>query len=128
MLVPEYVINKFLNRNPPDQSVEKQASSMLELTNSVNPIDEAMTASKVIKTGPGGLRSKDEFKPAHRNIHKSHIGNMAAVATPESNNVGIITHHTLNPLILNKYGSYGLKDPSMLTGWDTVGVSESLIP
>lgn len=128
MLVPDFVINEFMNRNPPDQSVEKSAGSMLNLTSSVNPIDEIMTASKVIKTGPGGLRSKEEFQPAHRNIHKSHIGNMSAVATPESKDVGIATHHTLNPLILNKYGSYGLKDPSGLTGWDTLGMTEALVP
>lgn len=60
---------------------------------------------KRVKTGPGGLQSKDEFSPAHRNIHSSHIGNMSATATPESANVGIITQHTMNPLILNKYGS-----------------------
>lgn len=105
MLVPEYVINEFLGKNPPDQSVEKSAGSVIELTQSVNPIDELILSSKVIKTGPGGLQSRDEFTPAHRNIHPSQIGNISAVSTPESANVGIITHHTLSPLILNKYGS-----------------------
>lgn len=128
MIVPDYVINEFLNKNPPDQSVEKTAGSMLTLSQSVNPIDELLLSSKVIKLGPGGLRSKDELKPAHRNIHVSHIGNMSAIATPESADVGITTHHTLSPLITNKYGSYGLKDPDSLTGWDTLAINEALIP
>lgn len=89
MLIPEFVINEFLGKNPIDQSVEKSAGVSIELTRSVNPIDELMLSSKVIKTGPGGLRSKDEFKPAHRNIHTSHIGNISAVSTPESASVGI---------------------------------------
>lgn len=105
MIVDNYVINEFLGRNPPDQSVEKSAGSVLELTESVNPMDELILASKVIKTGPGGLQSKDEFTPAHRNIHPSHYGNMSAVSTPESATVGINTNHTLCPLIVNKYGS-----------------------
>ena len=85
--------------------MERTAGSVLNLTQAVNPLDEIMLSSKVIKTGPGGLQSRDEFSPAHRNIHKSHIGNMSAVSTPESADVGIVTHHTLTPLILNKYGS-----------------------
>ena len=91
-------------------------------------IQQLLLSSKVIKLGPGGLRSKDELKPAHRNIHVSHIGNMSAIATPESADVGITTHHTLSPLITNKYGSYGLKDPDSLTGWDTLAINEALIP
>ncbi len=47
MLIPEYVINEFLGRNPPDQSVEKTAGSVIELTQSVNPIDELILSSKV---------------------------------------------------------------------------------
>lgn len=128
MLVQEYVINEFLNRNPPDQSVEKNAGAVLNLTQSVNPIDEIMLASKVIKTGPGGLRSRNEFTPSHRNVHPSQIGNMSALSTPESADVGIVTHHTLSPLVLNKYGSYGLKDPKALSGWNAVSMTEALTP
>lgn len=128
MLVPEFVINEFMGKNPPDQTVEKTAGSVLELTQSVNPVDEIMLASKVVKTGPGGLQSKNEFTPAHRNIHKSQIGNISAVSTPESANVGIITHHTLSPLILNKYGSYGLKNIENIDGWNAVSATEALVP
>lgn len=128
MLVPEFIINEFMGRNPPDQSQERNAMVCLETTQAVNPIDELMLSSKVIKTGPGGLRSKDEFKPAHRNVHDSHIGILSAVATPESNNVGIISHHTLTPLIVNEYGSYGKKDSSNINGWSVVSANEALIP
>ena len=53
---------------------------------------------------------------------------MSALATPESATVGIIAHHTLTPLIINKYGSYGHKDTGGLDGFNTVGASEALIP
>lgn len=56
------------------------------------------------------------------------IGNMAAVATPETASVGIVTYHTLTPLIVNDYGSYGIKDKEKINGWSTLGVSESLVP
>lgn len=128
MFVPDYVINEFLNKNPPDQSVEKNANSLINLTESVNPIEEIMLASKVVKTGPGGLRTRDEFTPAHRNIHQSQIGNISAVATPESADVGIVCHNTLSPLILNKYGSYGIKDSKNMNRWSAVGMTEALIP
>jgi len=48
MLIPEYVVNEFLGRNPPDQSVAKTAGVVLELTRSVNPIDEIMLSSKLL--------------------------------------------------------------------------------
>lgn len=47
MLVSDYVINEFMGKNPADQSVEKSAGSMLELTQAVNPVEELMLASKV---------------------------------------------------------------------------------
>lgn len=39
-----------------------------------------------------------------------------------------ITHHVLNPLIINKYGAYGIKDPSKINGWSAVSASEGMIP
>lgn len=48
IIVDNYVINEFLGRNPPDQTVEKTAGSVIELTQSVNPLDEIMLSSKVI--------------------------------------------------------------------------------
>ena len=128
MLVPDFVMNEFLGKNPPENTIERTAGANLELSASVNPIDEIMLSSKVVKTGAGGLSSKNEFKPSHRNIHESQNGIMSALATPESATVGIIAHHTLTPLIINKYGSYGHKDTSGLDGFNTVGASEALIP
>ncbi len=35
---------------------------------------------------------------------------------------------TLNPLISNSYGSYGIKDISKASGWDLLSLDESLVP
>ncbi len=87
-----------------------------------------MTASRVIKQGPGGIPDKRAFKESHRNIHESQIGITSATSTPETTKVGMINHHTLTPLIVNKYGSYGKKDAEILEGWSTVSADEALIP
>jgi len=63
-----------------------------------------------------------------RNIHKSQYGNFGAVSTPEYVDVGLTTHHTLTPIIINKYGSYGAKDITQLSGWQTLTLDESLTP
>mgnify|MGYP001766673688 CR=1 FL=1 len=63
-----------------------------------------------------------------RNIHPSQYGMMGAVSTPEYVDVGLTTHHTLTPIIINKYGSYGAKDITQLSGWHTVTLDEALTP
>lgn len=50
------------------------------------------------------------------------------MSTSEDSNVGVVVSHTLTPAIINEYGSYGLKDPTSLSGWDTVSINESLSP
>jgi len=101
---------------------------IMEHTNSVNPLQEIMLASRVIKGGPGGISDKRAFKVEHRNIHKSQYGIMGAESTKENGLVGLITHHTLTPTIVNKYGSYGNKNISNVSGWNIVAADESLIP
>jgi len=101
---------------------------IMEYTNSVNPLAEVMLASRVIKSGPGGISNKRAFKIEHRNLHKSQHGIIGAESTKENSMVGLITHHTLTPIIVNKYGSYGNKDISKLSGWNIVAADESLIP
>jgi len=114
---PDFVINNLLTE-----------SEILQHTEPVNPITEIMESSKVTKGGKGGIPSKLSYKKEHRNIHPSHYGNMGAVSTPEYINVGLITHHTLCPVIINKYGSYGTKDITNLSGWQTLSLDESLTP
>ena len=53
---------------------------------------------------------------------------MGAVSTPEYVDVGLTVHHTLSPVIINKYGSYGAKDITQLSGWQTLALDESLTP
>jgi DNA-directed RNA polymerase beta subunit len=58
-----------------------RGSSVVELANPYNPIAELKSASKIIKTGPGGVPNKRRFKKAHRNIHTSYYGNVGANST-----------------------------------------------
>ncbi len=101
---------------------------VLTYTESTNPVDEIILASKTIKTGPNGIKNKNTFRKEHRNIHPSHIGNLSANGTSESGNVGLDTAHTLTTAIINSYGSYGKKEINGLSGWDTVSMNEALIP
>jgi len=87
-----------------------------------------MLASKVTKSGPGGVPDRRRYTPAHRNIHESQIGTVSATSTSETAKVGITQHHTLTPLIVNKYGSYGAKEKDGIDGWRTVSADEALIP
>ncbi len=103
-------------------------AGVLQHTEPVTPVDEIMLASRVIKSGKGGVRSKNMFKVEQRNVHPSQFGIISANSTPESTNVGVINRHTLTPTIVNKYGSYGAKDITNVSGWNTLAIEESLVP
>ena len=103
-------------------------AGVLQHTEPVTPVDEIMLASRVIKSGKGGVQNKQMFKAEQRNIHTSQYGIISANSTPEGSNVGIINKHTLTPAIVNKYGSYGAKDISGLSGWNCLAIEEALIP
>jgi len=90
---PDYIINNLLTQ-----------AGILQNTEPVAPVTEIMLSSRVTKGGTGGVPSKRSFKKEHRNIHPSHYGIMGAVSTPEYADVGLTTHHTLTPVITNKYG------------------------
>lgn len=100
---------------------------ILQYTGTISPVQEVMLASRVTRLGKGGIPTDKAIKIEHRNIHESHIGNMSANSTSESSGVGIITHHTLTPVIVNRYGSYGGIDLSA-SGWHFVSADEALIP
>lgn len=101
---------------------------VLENAQPTNPVDEIMLASKVIKTGLGGVPNRKAIKPEHRNIHPSQYGIISANSTPESANVGMITKHTLTPVIINRFGSYGQKDITKLSGWHILSLDETITP
>jgi hypothetical protein len=114
----------------PDYIITNILSDIGVLTNTepVNPIDEIMLASKVIKTGKGGVPNRRAFKPEQRNIHESMYGIIGANSTSETTNVGLVGHHTLTPVITNKFGSYGAKDITSLSGWNILALDELLTP
>jgi len=116
-LEPDYVINNLLT-----------TAGVLQQTEPVTPVTEIMLSSRVIKTGKGGIPNKRSFKKEHRNIHPSQYGIMGAVSTPEYVDVGLTCHHTLTPIITNKYGSYGAKDINQLSGWHVLTLDESITP
>ena len=116
-LDPDYVINSLLTD-----------AGVLQNTEPVAPVTEIMLSSRVSKGGKGGVPSKRSFRKEHRNIHPSQYGIMGAVSTPEYVDVGLTTHHTLTPVIINKYGSYGAKDITQLSGWQTLALDEALTP
>lgn len=102
--------------------------SAVELANLYNPVAELKAAAKLIKTGPGGVPNKRSFKKEHRNIHPSYYGNIGANATTEYADVGIVNHMTLTPLLSNRYGSYGSKDITKVSGWEMLSLDEALVP
>lgn len=116
-LDPDYVINSLLTD-----------AGVLQQTEPVAPVTEIMMSSRVTKSGKGGVPSRKSFKKEHRNVHKSQYGIMGAVSTPEYVDVGLTTHHTLTPVIINKYGSYGAKDITQLSGWQVLALDEALTP
>jgi DNA-directed RNA polymerase subunit beta len=116
-LDPDYVINTLLTDAGVLQNIEP-----------VSPISEIMQSSRVIKTGIGGIPSRRSSKKEHRNIHPSQYGIISACSTPEYIDVGLTVHHTLTPVIINKYGSYGIKDITNLSGWNILALDESLTP
>lgn len=128
-IVSDFIIDDMLGRAETIGGKKVNTSAgVLENCNPVNPIEEIMLASRVIKSGRGGIREKRSFKAEHRNIHPSQYGNISANMTPESSTVGLITHHTMTPLITNEFGAYGTKDITNASGWRILGLNEALIP
>lgn len=114
---PDYIINNLLTQ-----------AGVLQNTEPVAPVTEIMLSSRVTKGGTGGIPSRRSSKKEHRNIHSSHHGVLGAVSTPEYVDVGLTVHHTLTPIIINKFGSYGAKDITQLSGWQTLALDEALTP
>ena len=58
-------------------------SSVIILTNGApfSPVDELIKTQKVIKTGIGGIPSKQAFRKEQRAIHPSYKGNISAHST-----------------------------------------------
>lgn len=113
----DFIINSLLT----------DSSSLLQHAEPYNPLEEIMLSSRAVKTGKGGIPSQRAFKTQHRNTHESQYGNVGAISTPEHSSVGLTLHHTLTPVISNKWGSYGGKDITNLSGWNVLTLDEALI-
>jgi DNA-directed RNA polymerase beta subunit len=103
-------------------------SGVLQNDEPFSPVQEIALASRVIKSGKGGVPSKFSFKTSHRNIHPSNYGNISAASTSESADVGLVSYHTLTPSIINQYGNYGIKDIKSLKPWQILSLDEALTP
>jgi DNA-directed RNA polymerase subunit beta len=106
-------------------------TSILDYVAPFSPVDEIMKASKVVRTGRGGLPTKRAAVKAHRNITESYIGNISCNSTTESGDVGLTNHHTLGVLLSNKYGQYGHLELETLKLNDNMGslaIDEALTP
>jgi len=58
-----------------------KGNSVLEIAEPYNPVAELKMASKLIKSGPGGISSR-QAKKEHRNLHKSNQGNIGKCYLP----------------------------------------------
>lgn len=126
-IFPDFIINSLLG-SATKSSDENVNAGFIQNTNPVSPVEEIMLSSRLIKSGKGGINEKRAFKSEHRNVHPSQYGIVSATSTPESDKVGIITHLTLTPLIINRYGSFGFKDIDAISGWKMLAMDEALIP
>ena len=121
-----YIIRILLNQH---KHSDDTGSNNIDYVEPFSPVDEIIKSSKVVRTGKGGVPSKQAFKKEHRNIHPTYIGNIAAHSTSESANVGLVNYHTLGALISDDFGIYGFKPKNSDNDhWDSVSIDEALIP
>lgn len=118
----DWIIKSLLGAN------ETEGNSILSYTNAFNPIQELKDDTKLIKSGPGGIMSKQAFKAAHRDIHLSQIGIVGANSTTEYQDVGINIRHCINPEINSKYGFYRFKKITDENAHEALTVDEMLTP
>jgi hypothetical protein len=120
-----YIINNLMGRH---RNARNDGGSLLEFVAPFSPVDELIKTAKVVKTGIGGIPSKQAFRKEQRTIHPSYMGNIAAHSTGEYD-AGGWNSHSMGVLITNKYGNYGGKKPDESTNnWDSLGIDEALVP
>lgn len=111
------------------ESTGGSGGSLINYIEPFSPIDEIVKASRVVKTGKGGIPSKISVLKEQRNIHKSFIGNISAHSTSEYSDVGIVNTHALGVSLSNKYGNYGGKKENPIEdNWDSLSIDEALVP
>lgn len=104
-------------------------NALIDFSEQFSPVAEIVSASKVVKTGPGGIPSKRAFRKEHRTIHDSYLGNVSAHSTSEYADVGVINAHTLGVGLSNRYGNYmGKQSNNVQDNYDSLGIDEALVP
>jgi DNA-directed RNA polymerase beta subunit len=125
---PDYIIMNLLGRHA-HSAGDDSAGGVMDYNTTFSPVDELFKASKLIKTGPGGVPSKRAFRKEHRSIHPSYIGNVASHSTSEYASVGIVNTLTLGASISNNYGGFGGKRANYTKdNIDSLSIDEYLTP
>ncbi len=75
-----YIINNLMGRHRDSRG---EGGSLLEFVNPFSPIDELIKSAKVVRTGIGGIPSKQAFRKEQRAIHPSYVGNISSHSTGE---------------------------------------------
>jgi len=120
-----YIIDNLIGKHP---NSKFKGGAIIDYADLYSPVDELVQASKVIRTGKGGIPNTRSFRKEQRTLHPSSHGNISAHATPEYANVGVVNHHCLGAQI-SKNGIYGGKvDNTRDNPWSSVAINEALTP
>jgi len=120
-----YIIDNLIGKHP---NSKFKGGAVIDYADLYSPVDELIQASKVIRTGKGGIPNTRAFRKEQRVLHDSHIGNISAHSTPEYANVGVVNHHCLGAQI-SADGIYGGKvDDTKNNPWSSVSINEALTP
>jgi DNA-directed RNA polymerase beta subunit len=95
---------------------------------SINPLEELATNTKITPIGIGGLPDTAAFPEKARNIHRSYYGNIDPIETPNSAGVGIQQQLTVNANITNARGMFSDQRREDMPANAVLGTTASMIP
>jgi hypothetical protein len=112
--------------------------SLLQYTESINPIDELNTATRITPKGIGGvpsaaLTARQRMIPFFRDPKtgkwvSAHFHNVSANDTNEYSNIGVNQELTWSSLIGSRFGFFALQPDISNTTFESLGIGESLAP
>jgi len=123
----EYLISNLLGKHI---HAKNDGGALLELSTPYSPYAELTLASKVSKSGKGGIPNSRMLKKNMRSVHPSYMGQIGANSFGESD-PGATNYHSLGVNISNTFGSYGFKpndDNSETDNIDSLSIDEALTP
>jgi DNA-directed RNA polymerase beta subunit len=95
---------------------------------SINPLEELSTNTKITPIGIGGLPNTEAYPERARNIHHSYFGNIDPIETPNGPGVGIQQQLSINANITNARGMFILQDKNKMMAHGILGTTASMIP